>query len=380
MKLLFAACLPLLSIGALAAQERSPQPRSVTVPATIDQNRVIIAVDLRLPDGSPKSMRAWVDNGNPDLSISRRVATLLGLSVTCGEHECSSPAPREISIGGMTVPLTAVKEAKIPLRPVNAAAVLAVGLNAEINIPSTILRGYDVLIDFPERKFSIGLPGTIRFRGSFDKLAAAHPPWPHMTGAVGSANNWGTEEETKWQLMRLDRLQYGPLFLTDVPVVSLPEPALDSLRRRAGMTTIGLLGSNVLLNYRVGLDYSHSMVYFEVGRTFDFPEFDVVGLVLRPEEDGGFTVIAVADVDGKPSLPVGSDGIQPGDHLEAVNDIAVRGSTMGQVWSMLRGTPGQEKRLTIERGGKQLNVIARVRHFLPKNQEDENNKGLARPL
>src|SRR6266536_3139654 len=226
MKLLFAACLPLLSIGALAAQERSPQPRSVTVPATIDQNRVIIAVDLRLPDGSPKSMRAWVDNGNPDLSISRRVATLLGLSVTCGEHECSSPAPREISIGGMTVPLTAVKEAKIPLRPVNAAAVLAVGLNAEINIPSTILRGYDVLIDFPERKFSIGLPGTIRFRGSsskvainaqnglmqvpsqiegkkynmaidmgacisflssemFDKLAAAHPPWPHMTDAVG---------------------------------------------------------------------------------------------------------------------------------------------------------------------------------------------------
>ena len=65
----------------------------------------------------------------------------------------------------MKVPLASVREAKIPLRPVNAAAVLAAGMGVEINLPASVLRHYDVLIDFPEHKFSIGAPGTIHFRG-----------------------------------------------------------------------------------------------------------------------------------------------------------------------------------------------------------------------
>ena len=69
----------------------------------------------------------------------------------------------------MTIPLTGVKEAKIPLKPVSAAAVLAPGMNAEINIPSSILRQYDVLIDFPDHKFSIGAPGTIHFQGRAER-------------------------------------------------------------------------------------------------------------------------------------------------------------------------------------------------------------------
>jgi len=91
------------------------------------------------------------------------------------------------------------------------------------------LRNYDVLINFPDREFSIGLPGSLKFNGVkskmlvkrkapasfkfparlktritsgtdigssisflseglFDKLATANPEWPHMTGAVGPAN------------------------------------------------------------------------------------------------------------------------------------------------------------------------------------------------
>ena len=87
-----------------------------------------------------------------------------------------------------------------------------------------------------------------------------------------------------------------------------------------GVPTVGLLGSNVLLNYRVGLDYAHSTVYFDIGRTYNFPDFDVIGLILRPEDDRRFTILGVADFDGKPSVPAGGDGVQPGDHLVAVND------------------------------------------------------------
>jgi hypothetical protein len=91
------------------------------------------------------------------------------------------------------------------------------------------------------------------------------------------------------------------------------------------------------MNYRIGLDYAHSTVYFDIGRTFNFPDFDVIGLILRSEHDGSFAVAGVADFDGKSSLP----GVQAGDQLVAVDGIPVAGSTLGQVWSMLEGLPGQ---------------------------------------
>jgi hypothetical protein len=399
-------------LGQLHAQEKNAAAaRVVTVPATIDHNRVVIRGDLRLPDGSTQTVRVWVDNGNPDLNLSRRVATLLSLPLKCGDQECSAPPPAEIVIGGMSVPLTTVKEAKISLRPVNEAAVLAPGMNAEINLPSSILRQYDVLIDFVERKFSMGAPGTIHFHGAagkalvnaqnglvqvpsqiegkkynlaldvgscisflseelFDKLAAAHADWPRMTGAVGSASMWGAPEETKWKVMSVDRVQFGPLFLTNVPMVALPKQVVEFFEKRAAMSTVGVVGSNMLLNYRVGLDYAHSTVYFDLGRTYRFPDFDVVGLTLRPEGDGRFTILGVADMDGKGSV----DGVESGDHLEAVNDLPVGGATMGQVWSMLGGTPGQEKKLTIERGGKEFSVTAKVQHFLGEPQQNTDGK------
>jgi len=417
MKFCVSACAVLLLCGFGPSQDKTapPAPKSVTVPAAIDHNRVVINADVALPDGSTQRVHTWVDNGNPDLYLSRRLATLLGLAVSCDDHECSSPPPREITLGGMAIPLTDIKEAKIPLKPVSAASVLASGMGVEINLPSSILRHYDVLIDYPGHKVSIGAPGTIHFRGPsgkvqvnaengliqvpsqiekkkfnlaldvgscisflseefFDQLAAAHGDWPHMTGAVGSANMWGMDEERKWKLMRLDRLQYGPLFLTNAAVVALPKTVIDFFEKRAGMPTAGLLGSNALQNYRVGLDYTHSTVYFEIGSTFTFPDFDVIGLVLRPEDDGRYTILGTADFEGRPSVPQGPDGVQPGDHLVAVNGVPVRGSTMGQVWSMLGGTPGQERKLTLERGGKEFTMAAKVQHFLAELPDEKDSK------
>jgi hypothetical protein len=144
--------------------------------------------------------------------------------------------------------------------------------------------------------------------------------------------------------------------------------------KRAGLPTAGLLGANALLNYRVGLDYAHSTVYFDVGRLFSFPDFDVVGLILRPEDDGGFTILGIADLNGQSSV---SD-VQAGDHLVAVDGIPVSGSTMGQVWSMLGGEPGKERTLAVERAGKQFTVVAKVQHFLGGTSEDDQSKGKSR--
>src|ERR1700692_2118986 len=145
-----------VSAGLAAGQIASTKP--VTVPLILDHNRVVIEVSLPLADGSTQRVRAWVDNGNPQLYLSRRAATLMGLSISCGDTECSAPPPHEITISGMKIPLTGIKEAKIPLKPVSAAGVMASGMNAEISIPSAILRNYDVLINFPDHEFTIGPP------------------------------------------------------------------------------------------------------------------------------------------------------------------------------------------------------------------------------
>jgi hypothetical protein len=382
-------------------KQAESQPKPVTLPMTLDQGRVVIDVDLALPNGSTERIRGWVDNGTPDLYLSKRVAGLMGLGINCDGQACSAslgspPVPLEILIGGMKISLSTMKEIKVPVGPT-----LAPGMSAEINIPSAVLRNYDVLFNFPDSEFTIGLPGNLKFNGVkgkmlvnasngliripsridnknydldldlgssvnsiaeelFAKLANSHPDWPHMTGAVGPFNTGEPGDEPKWKLMRLDRMQYGPLFLTDVAVADGSHGRMAVFQERARIPTSGQLGSEALMNYRVGLDYARSIVYFDIGRTIKFPGFDVVGLILRPEDDNRFSILAAADFDGSPSVP----GVQAGDHLVAVDDIPVADSTLGQVWSLLEGSPGQERKLTIERAGKQLMVAAEVRHFL----------------
>jgi hypothetical protein len=423
MKFLAVLSLGLIVCSRFGLAQNAPQiqrpshsePKSVTVPITLDHNRIVVDVDLGLRDGTTQRVRAWVDNGDPDLYLSRRLAELTGGSVSCHGQLCSSTPPVEMNIGGMTIALagripgTGIKEAKVPAD----GHPIAPGMSVEINIPSIVLRNYDVLIDFPDHKLTISQPGSLQFKGVktkvivnpatgliqvpsqienkkynlaldlgssisfladdlFKKLATAHPEWPHMTGAIGPANMWGLADEPEWSLIRVDRLQYGPLFLTDVAGVDFPEDRMTFFEKRAGVATAGLLGTEAFTNYRIGLDYAHSTAYFEIGRTFNFPDFDVIGLILRPEDDGRFTILGVADYAGKPSVP----DVLTGDHLVAVNGIPTVGSTMGQVWLMLGGEAGKERTLTVERAGKQFDVVAKVRHFLG---EDAGGPGRKKP-
>jgi hypothetical protein len=421
----FTAALPLLILYSAALAQSTPkpaaqpEPKSVTVPLRLSHNRVVIDVDLRLSDGTTQRVRAWVDNGNPDLYMSRRLA--VG-TFSCDGQLCSVTPPMEMSIGGMTIPLggkisaAAIKEAWVPA---DDNAPIAPGLDAEVNIPAAVLSRYDVLVNFPDHQFTIGQPGSLKFNGVpakvivnpkngliqvpsqverkkynlsldlgesisflsgelFDKLSSAHPDWPHMTGAIGPANISGSADEPSWKLMRVDRLQYGPLFLTDVVVAELARDQMTRFENRAGGPTAGLLSSEALLNYRVGIDYAHSTVYFDIGRLFDVPDFDVVGLILRPENDGRFTILGIADYEGKPSVLQGDDGVQVGDSLVAVDGILVHGSTLGQVWSILGGSPGTERTLTVERAGRQLTIAAQVQRFLGDAPQENQAKKRSR--
>jgi hypothetical protein len=409
--------LVVLFLLAAALALNAGAQKSVTVPITLDHNRVVVDVDLALPDGTTQRVHAWIDNGDPEFWISKRLATLLQLTVVCNGQVCgatSAPGTTlQFLIGGLKVALPSTTAISVPGLANRAAnSSIAPGMSAEINIPSTILRNYDVLINFPGHELTLAPPGTLKFNGSkakaeinskngliqiasqierkkynlaldfgasisllapdlVDNLASAHPAWPHMIGAVGPANLWGASNEPDQKLMRIDRIQYGPLFLTSMPVAEFSKVDFDFFSRRAGSATAGLIGADAMANYRVGIDYAHSAVYFDIGRLFNFPEFDIVGLVLRPEDDGRFTILGTADYDGKPSVPQ----VQAGDHLIAVDGIPTQGNTLGQVLLMLGGEAGKQRRLTIEREAKQITLAATVQRFLADApSEDDSGK------
>src|SRR5579863_245761 len=132
-----------LATAALAQNATTSEPKSVTIPITLDHNRVVIDVYLPLPDGTTKRIRGWVDNGNADLEMSRRAATLMALNVACDDKSCTAPPPAAIMLrdaknGDMKISLAHIKEAKIPLKPVSAATVMVPGMSAEINLPASV--------------------------------------------------------------------------------------------------------------------------------------------------------------------------------------------------------------------------------------------------
>ena len=373
---------------------------SVTVPIELDHNRIIVKAGIQRRDGSIKMIKAWVDNGNPSMTITERLATELGLRTavdSSGTIRVIGNIPEKILIGGKEVLL---KDLIQPIEVTKATSVGS-GLDADINIPSAVLKNYDVVVDYPYRKFTIGSPGSIHFQGkpvhgffnpknfliqipasldsdtfnlAFDmgtpvpfifrdlisKWSKAHPAWPSMYGAIGAANLWGAEDEPGWELLRINHMLYGGIEFSDIVAVSCPQPWLDYFIKRVGISTAGLIGAEALLGYRMGIDYAHRTVYFQHLDSSVKDEMGLVGLILRPETNGRFSILGVADFKGNPSVT----GAQKGDFLVKVNNNKVNGLTMGGVWSLLHGRPGTMYTLELERSGKHFTVQTRVHRFL----------------
>jgi hypothetical protein len=211
-------------------------------------------------------------------------------------------------------------------------------------------------------RFALDTGSPVSFLGSeqLAKWHAAHPAWPYVKGAVGAANVSGTSDEADRELLRVPDLHVGTAALSGIAFASLPPAGLSKLNERVGADTNGLLGGEAFRNCRVGIDYAHQTVYVDVVSRSAAPDMDVVGLTLRPEVDGRFTVSAVLNVDGKPAVP----DVKSGDVLVGVDGAPATGATLGQVWSLLGGTPGQTRTLTLERDGKRFTVDATVRRFL----------------
>jgi hypothetical protein len=336
------------------------------------------------------------------MTTSQRVGEMFG-PIKCDAQTCETTLPPEIQVGGMKISLERMQTAHAPAGV--PKDVMVAGMSPEIILPAAILRNYDVVVDYATRQFTIGAPGSIKFQGSptrarvnpgglvditvqlqdeqlrfalntgspisfldgerLAKWHAARSTWPYLKGAVGAANVTGSPDETDRELLRIPDPHVGTAALSGIAFASLPPAALTKLNEHVGADTNGLLGGEAFRNCRVGIDYAHQTAYIDIVSHNAAPDMDVIGLTLRPRVDGHFIVSAVLSIDGKSTVP----DVKSEDVLVGVDGAPTTGATLGQVWSLLSGTPGQSRALTLERDGKLFTVNAPVRRFLAPNNE-----------
>ena len=374
--------------------------RSASVPFTLDHNRMIVEVEFERPDGSLRKATAWVDTGNQFLIVAKELATDLGLDVTVLDG-AESPRPQETPSPSPAIflgayPLT-VDGVAVQVSP--GARVWA-GVPAEANLPASVFRGLHVVFDYPEHTLTVAGAGQLLPRGNeipcrinpetglfqievgidgdFVELGvdtgsagtwissnltrtfkARHPDWPSSTGAVGSANFFGFEFEASGTLMNLPEIRFGVLKAARIAVLGLDQRLFDWYSMKSAGPVVGILGANVLRGFRLEVDSQNQMIYWEPGPSSASDDVDIVGLALRPEADGSYSVAGVASKNGVSTVPV----IEPGDVVKQIDAFETTGISMGPVIEALRGNPGERRLLVIERNGELLDIEAEVTRF-----------------
>lgn len=381
--------------------------KSVTVPITLDHNRMLVEAEIQRSDSTWCKALLWIDTGNPDFFISEAFARELGIDLAAAKEKQTSQVARSLEVP----PPAGVRIGGMPLNFTNAKSIvmfepkwLFSTMHIDANLPSTVLMHYQVIFDYPKLKLTLAAPGSLHPRGErtnasihprtgiiqidaiidgdslnfaldngasysftsdslLKQIIQRHPDWPQHTGAIGCANIWGWwPQEPLWLVMRLPEMQWGTVHLGDVGMVGLPEsfPLATWYSRKTARTVDGILGPNAFKAFRIEIDYTNNAVYFEKGGAFETFDMDIVGLTLQPVENGSYQIIGVAQKDGNPLI----EGIEPGDVLLQIGTLNVTGATMGTVMDALRGKPGDNKSLLIERNGKQFTIEAKVERFL----------------
>ncbi|MBE0646783.1 MAG: hypothetical protein IH596_03255 [Bacteroidales bacterium] len=380
----------------------------MTVPFTLDHNRMLVDGKIQRNDSTWRKAVLWVDTGNPDLFLSPELANDLGIELPTDsllpDHGFVEVfPPKSIRLAGMELNLDSVTCYVVVSRYWFFTA-----SHCDMNLPSTILKRYDVVLDYPERELTLAKPGEIKFNGlpvaadiraetgiiqieammeedslsfaldngasySFgstellDLLQETEPDLPVCTGAVGCANIWGlVPREESWAVVRIPKLKWGAISLTDVGMTIPPDftPDGKGMMNWYSQKTVhpvdGFLGPNAYNAFCLGIDYRNQLIYFYQSGEPEPNDMDLVGLTLHPEADSSWVVIGVARTNGKPLV----EGVKAGDKLLQIDDLKTTGATMGTVVDALRGKPGEKRTVILERNGARISVVAKITRII----------------
>jgi hypothetical protein len=375
----------------IVAQGSSDRP--IEVPLVFDHGRLLVEAEVQLPDGSWTEARLWIDTGAPELIVEDSMAKRLG-----GSLRTRGGGPGfSLRLGGAELDLSSVTRVGMAPTWIWAAT------GAQANLPATVLAKYRPAFDFPAGRLVLSKPGqgqglgeripaSVRADtgivaiessiggGSFNMAidlgasytfidaeelsqAPGYPgAWPRIKGSAGEANMWGWffPREEDWEVVRPDSILIGGTRIEGAALVALPRSSVGGLgpwySAKTAAPVSGFLGPNVFKAFRVEIDYAGGAVWLEKKGEIRGFDMDTVGLAIRPDGDGGYSVSAVARRGGEYLVP----SLARGDRILSVDGHTLSGLTMGAAAALLRGKVGERREILAERGGKRFTVGAIV--------------------
>jgi hypothetical protein len=272
------------------------------------------------------------------------------------------------------------------------------GNPADINLPSVVLRRFALAVDYRARTVTLAPAGALEPRGSCSRATVdaedgtvrvpakvrdeerqvtldigascslidpavvrrAAVDAPSLVGAVGPANMWGTDDEATWEMAVLPPVQVAGADLGNLAVAAFGTPSdFESYVAGRG-PSFGLIGGASLRGARISIDYRAGRVCVDAPPDPGRAHVESVGLVLRPQPDGRFTVAGIPRIGGEPCVA----SVQPGASLVSIDDRPTRGHTLGEVLEMLGGHEGDAHRLIVEQSSRTMEVVGKVRRLL----------------
>jgi hypothetical protein len=266
-------------------------------------------------------------------------------------------------------------------------------------LPGKALERYQVVLDYPRQRLSVGAPGSFPHRGEklacpyiassghprvdveiggasygflldtgtkltlmrediLHKWSKEHPDWPSSIGAVGPANVDGAPDDDF--LLRIPALQFGSFTAKSVVAASRPNETFSATSYETPAAIVGALGGNVLSRFRVEIDYPEQLLFLEPSVAGRSNDFDTVGLVLTTNSTGQLVVRAIS-----PSASyVSRQNILPGDIILQIGASNRAPFTLTMAARALSGVIGERKYLRILRNGKPISVTAVVSRML----------------
>lgn len=418
----FAGCLQLPPVADMRAPVTSASAvASTTLPFIFDGDRIFVEVTFTRPDGSARKALAFVNQGEGGLDLSNKLFRELDpkpghpLRLKIGAMEM-------VVDGGVACPETLASNMSIGLNPfagppsyADAAqraggdmATFAAPMNVEAVIPPGLLQHFQVVFDYAARTMTLAQPGTLKGEGvavpirvnpktgfavldatidgaphvfvlddggsysgirDAGPLLAAHPDRLRVTGGVGMANLTMQASDAGMPVAKVPHLAVGALQLDGVGLLQMGVPGMlggfvsgifwDRIySAKAGEPVDGMLGNNVLKDFRLTVDYPNRMTYWLRQSPPDMHDLDQVGLTLA-RAGAVTTIAAVAQKNGMDTVT----GVAPGDTLVKIDGRDTPAMTRGQLLDALHGKPAETRRLTLERDGKPFIVDAPVTAF-----------------
>lgn len=382
-------CIRQRAAAFLACVLCSAAVAAADVPMTVEDGRPYIDVQFTATDGHVVKAHVWLDSGGGALILSQKLMEDLGLKPTgdAFEEEGEKLAPLavpELSLGGSALQLKDAQAFEVA-----GASQGIQHTDADAALPVRLLRGYDVVFDYPAHRFSLnpsggkhtgtevpvkigesGMPtvtaeiagkpyGFLLDTGGTSMMlsqAVVRPAFQHLDGAYGRGNMLLGKFESKLMMVDIPSLAWGPFQLTQVIAVSRPAGIYEkNMSRIAGADVVGSLGGNVFEHFCIDIDYPAGKLYLTEDKSVKSAALDMVGVMLEPAQGGGYDV---AGVTGEPN------GVEVGDHLLKVDDLDVTQAPLQVVIAALSGKPGESRALTVQRGDKTLTLKAPVQHLL----------------